>query len=1603
MNLRSIFKWKGMLIVLMCVSFPWAGNAANVIPYLNALQNFGGSAVDLATFLPKECDYTLEVNGTIGVEISIAGGFLSYTPTTSGVVRFAQRNRKVYVYEGNVYKTTITPTFTIYYPTIADADAASNTSNLLQNPSFETYGALLSGGTGRYKFGGAWTTNVTEAYSGIRCGTSASAVNGSYVCVWRGSGNGNYIAQPLTSIKANTSYKVIIRQIAGGNAYANFNIGLGSTVNGLEYDYNAVSLGNGKDGTWSTILRTPSVVNDNSFFTFRNTPTNTASSGSDPVTQIDYFVLQEGLVTVSSPGIVGASSASIQLGNAYAPEGVAVNYINGDCYDVTPKVMNPSFEFPSTSYPFQGWTNTGMARQNNTSPTWAKDGTYYIEKWIAAGSNLPAASVVQTISNLPNGKYKLTVSGHATQGASSSTTGASVFAGSASTAVNAPGDYVVDNATVATGTLQIGFKLEGTITANWAAFDNFKLYYYGPIPLLSAPQSSLSLTTSSNSSNVVLTGENITEDITFSVPAHVSASGTNVVDNLDGTYKILAANSNAGNTIVFSWDKAATVSATINFVSGTASKSVSLTTSDISNATLSNITLSAGSLSPAFSSSTYAYVAKVPANTSSITITGVQTDASSVVTNNGTVLTRSASSVTMGLTSYDGLNTKDYSVSLSPYVMDDWDANGSKDATFSIPTVYGWNATPSLTWVVANSTASGTVRYMDISNGANAGLVGITYTYAGSNYDGRILFQRWDGSASRVYSYPVYLEGCKSYDFTGKAAWNSVATAPTLTFRVNSAADNTGTTYGSGAVVTSTAGALSNFSISNFRVPTTGVYYITTTSSTASLCAVADLVISDNTTESFQISTQNLYFDANNLTRTFTVTGNLLTNDISLSAPEGITLSASGVTSGKDITISKTEAQCGIVVTATWNNASSIINLPIHLTSGASLSQDANLLADKNECSSLYYNDRSNLIAEPFMNYLTPYSTNSWGALSVATGSEAYCGYGSAKLVGVNGASITTNNISWLPNTKYRVRAMVKTMGDFQFGFQNTYAGTGATYEIVIPSTNGEWKQVDYIFTTGGSASTGYAYFNMQNRGGTLGYIDNWELYNISDLTSEPNFAVKSWEQKVDQSIPTASFEVAPTGKLTINASNTLNATSLVLLSDATGTATLVDNGTFTGTVTIKQYLTGSTNSETGAPNGRFWYVTSPIVGANSSVFAPSAGNKLWSHSEATNAYTQIVDDATSLTPGLGYVARMKANTTVSFTGTPNSGDKTIQVTRTGSTNAYRGFNLVGNPYPSFARIKYEDNTDLESSLWFRTKTGGSNAMVFDSYNILTGDSVSGSGNPISGYIPPMQAFWVKKTTEGNANLTFKQIYRFHKDPITTGIKLRSAEASVQPYLRLRLTNGSTKDETLIKFYPNATDGFDAFDTRKMTNSIDSFPEIYTVCGKDELAINGMRHDGRGRAIALGFRSGKAGKFAIRVIEKRHLGDTVQVILKDKLKGTDVVLEDSTTYEFTTDAALTTTDRFSVVIGKASTALIENALANADVYTDSEQRINVRLIGATSSNVVVTVYNTVGKEVGRLVSSSTNTVLAKKFAPGLYVVKIEAGNLNLNKKVVINQ
>ena len=159
--------------------------------------------------------------------------------------------------------------------------------------------------------------------------------------------------------------------------------------------------------------------------------------------------------------------------------------------DLTSRITNPSFETNGTA----GWTVSGMGTQSN-SVFRSKSGTYYLETWVNIGQAIPAASVSQTLRDLPKGNYKLRVNAlHIQQTASQSTvnkgepqTGAYLFAGSAQQEVTSMKTYELTFAVIDEGEhIDIGLRTENP-TGNWLCVDYFRLQYIGELTAASYVQ-----------------------------------------------------------------------------------------------------------------------------------------------------------------------------------------------------------------------------------------------------------------------------------------------------------------------------------------------------------------------------------------------------------------------------------------------------------------------------------------------------------------------------------------------------------------------------------------------------------------------------------------------------------------------------------------------------------------------------------------------------------------------------------------------------------------------------------------------------------------------------------------------------------------------------------------------------------------------------------------------------------------------------------------------------------------------------------------------------------------------------------------------------------
>ena len=169
-----------------------------------------------------------------------------------------------------------------------------------------------------------------------------------------------------------------------------------------------------------------------------------------------------------------------------------------------------------------------------------------------------------------------------------------------------------------------------------------------------------------------------------------------------------------------------------------------------------------------------------------------------------------------------------------------------------------------------------------------------------------------------------------------------------------------------------------------------------------------------------------------------------------------------------------------------------------------------------------------------------------------------------------------------------------------------------------FPCGNAEWGEVeDYTINVLATPNTTFtaAVSNEWENGA------NWDN-GVPDTTTNTTIAATKLAIVNSNNYQTKNLVIEPLGKLTINAGKDLTVNdSLVLKSDASGTASLIDNGTLhSSTNIVERYIPHTFTDE-------FHMLASPVVSqAISPVFNATDGFFVWN--EATGNWIEFADAA---------------------------------------------------------------------------------------------------------------------------------------------------------------------------------------------------------------------------------------------------------------------------------------------------------------------------------------------------------------------------------------
>jgi hypothetical protein len=259
-----------------------------------------------------------------------------------------------------------------------------------------------------------------------------------------------------------------------------------------------------------------------------------------------------------------------------------------------------------------------------------------------------------------------------------------------------------------------------------------------------------------------------------------------------------------------------------------------------------------------------------------------------------------------------------------------------------------------------------------------------------------------------------------------------------------------------------------------------------------------------------------------------------------------------------------------------------------------------------------------------------------------------------------------------------------------------------------------------------------------------------------------------------------------------------------------------------------------------------------------------------------------------------------------------------------------------------------------------------------------------------------MQAFWVRTSADGST-LAVDNSMRSHGNGSSNLLKAPANKTAGQ-LVRLQVSNGTNTDETVIYFNANADNGFDSFDSPKMSANNASIPEIYTTAGTEQLVINGMKTITENAVIPLGFGTGTSSDFTLAATELKNIDSGMHVILKDNSLKKETELADGITYNFSSEVIASNTGRFSLIFRASGVATdVSNTnLLKAQTFVNAANQIVI----VTSGNCNYAIFNSVGQKVSEGFTTTSHTNVSGLQA-GMYVVKLSASGRSYCSKVII--
>ena len=463
---------------------------------------------------------------------------------------------------------------------------------------------------------------------------------------------------------------------------------------------------------------------------------------------------------------------------------------------------------------------------------------------------------------------------------------------------------------------------------------------------------------------------------------------------------------------------------------------------------------------------------------------------------------------------------------------------------------------------------------------------------------------------------------------------------------------------------------------------------------------------------------------------------------------------------------------------------------------------------------------------------------------------------------------------------------------------------------------------------------------------------------------------------------------------LTVNGAMTNSAgnAGLLLKSSISGTASLIHNSNGVA-ATVQRYVSGYDT---------VWHFLAPPVSGQpihgtswtpSGNYGDGTGYDMYVWDEPTSCWVYNLNTTASpswtsihpvdnFIPGRGYLyALLNPGVTNTFAGSLNNGIVNQTLTTSSDSVQLKGFNFIGNPYPS--SIDWSVNAGFTRSM-LKLDGGGYDMWIWSGSmnNYLVYNSADAAGTAL---IAPMQGFFVYASTGGT--FAFNNAARVH-----TGASnwLKSAPSGSSGKIKLIVNAPDKKgsDEIQMRFgYTGNDEG-----AYKLFSNVKTAPSLFIPYYNRNYAVRRLTTAEDNKKTPLSFRAGVDGKYSITCQFDPAITD--RIFLEDKITGTIHDFSQSDTYSFMAKPG-DLQSRFAIHLGEI---VPEDNIDLFAVYA----RAGVLYVDLSNLNdeYEVAVYDLGGKAIHKAKVFGGDVEEVSLSTRGIYMVSLRSQKSSVTKKVV---